>query len=451
MRKDVLGPPTAFAGIVMALSLSILANRSFAEDWLQFRGPGSKGLASKPHPLTWSTEENIGWKTDTPGLGWSSPIVVAGKIYLTTVVNSGETEEPKKGLYFGGDRNKPVESEHSWRLICLDFLNGEVLWNKELYRGRPSQPIHIKNTYASETPVSDGKSIFVYFGNAGVYCVDLKGELVWMREMEAPPMRYGWGTASSPTIAGDTIYLQNDNEQSSFLIALEKSTGREKWRVPREEKSNWSSPFVWQNAVRTEIVTAGTQAVRSYDLDGQLLWSLTGMSSITIATPYEHNGLLVVSSGYVLDPKRPIYAIRPGATGDISLTEDANANSHIVWCQRQAAPYNPSTIAHEDRLFSLADRGLLTCLKSDNGELIYDRKRLPEGRAFTSSPWISGDHVFCLNEDGMTFAIPKSGEFQIVATNRLADDDMSMATPATVDGTLLIRTSKRIYAIRESK
>ena len=247
---------------------------------------------------------------------------------------------------------------------------------------------------------------------------------------------------------GDRLYVVNDNDEDSYLLALEKQTGREAWRVSRDEKSNWSTPFIWQNERRTEIVTPGTGKVRSYDLDGNLLWSLTGMSSITIATPYEHNGLLYLSSGYVQDPSKPIYAIRPGATGDISLAEDQTSNEWIAWCQRKAGPYNPTTLIYDDRLFVLYDRGLLACFNARSGDAFYEPQRLPNGRAFTSSPWAYGGKVFCLNEDGETFVIKAGDKFELLHTNPLAEDDMCMATPAIAGNRLLIRTSARLYCIR---
>ena len=243
----------------------------------------------------------------------------------------------------------------------------------------------------------------------------------------------------------------NDNDEDSYLLALEKQTGREAWRVSRDEKSNWSTPFIWQNERRTEIVTPGTGKVRSYDLDGNLLWSLTGMSSITIATPYEHNGLLYLSSGYVQDPSKPIYAIRPGATGDISLAEDQTSNEWIAWCQRKAGPYNPTTMIYDDRLFVLYDRGLLACFNARSGDALYEPQRLPNGRAFTSSPWAYGGKVFCLNEDGETFVIKAGDKFELLHTNPLAEDDMCMATPAIAGDRLLIRTSARLYCIRAGR
>ena len=202
----------------------------------------------------------------------------------------------------------------------------------------------MKSSYASETPVTDGERVYCSFGNVGVFCFDLDGNEVWKLPVEPHKTRLGWGTAASPVLHRDRLYLVNDNDEDSYLLALDAKTGRQIWRVPRDEKSNWATPFVWENEKRTEIVTPGTGQVRSYDLDGKLLWSLKGMSSITIATPYEHEGLLYVSSGYVLDKSRPIYAIRPGATGDISLKEESTSNDFIAWSQPKAAPYNPTTL-----------------------------------------------------------------------------------------------------------
>ena len=287
-----------------------------------------------------------------------------------------------------------------------------------------------------------------YFGNIGIFCFDLDGNEIWRKKIEPHQTRFGWGTASSPVLHGDRLYVVNDNDEDSYLLALEKQTGREAWRVSRDEKSNWSTPFIWQNERRTEIVTPGTGKVRSYDLDGNLLWSLTGMSSITIATPYEHKGLLYLSSGYVQDPSKPIYAIRPGATGDISLTEDQTSNEWIAWCQRKAGPYNPTTLIYDDRLFVLYDRGLLACFNAGSGDAFYEPQRLPNGRAFTSSPWAYGGKVFCLNEDGETFVIKAGDKFELLHTNPLAEDDMCMATPAIAGDRLLIRTSARLYCIR---
>jgi outer membrane protein assembly factor BamB len=242
----------------------------------------------------------------------------------------------------------------------------------------------------------------------------------------------------------------NDNQDDSYLLALDAKTGEKVWQIPREEKSNWATPFVWQNPLRTEIVTPGTGRVRSYDLDGNLLWSLKGMSSITIATPYEADGLLYVSSGYVLDQQRPIYAIRPGAQDDISLAQGQLSNEFIAWSQPKAAPYNPTTVVYDGRLYVLQDRSLLSCYRASDGQELFSPHRLPEGRAFTSSPWAANGKIFCLSEDGVTFVINAGDQFELSHTNTLAEDDMCMSTPASSGDRLLIRTAARLYCLRNA-
>jgi outer membrane protein assembly factor BamB len=417
--------------------------------WPQFRGPGARGIAAGDAlpPDRWSTTDNVAWKRDIPGRGWSSPVVAGDRVVLTTVVNTGETEAAKKGLYFGGERPKPAESVHQWRVVCLDLATGAVLWEKQVHEGVPKTPIHIKSSYASETPVTDGKHVWCMFGSVGLWCLDLDGTVIWNRPLPPRAMRFGWGAAASPALHEGRLFVVDDNEEQSEIVALDAATGRELWKTPRDEKSNWSTPFVWKNALRTEIVTPGTGAVRSYDLDGTLLWSLKGMSSITIATPFEADGLLYVTSGYILDPRKPIYCIKPGATGDISLDTGETTNPFIEWSQPAAAPYNPSTLVADGKLWVLFDRGFLACHDAKTGQPIYASQRLPEGRAFTASPWYAGGKVYCFNEDGVTFVCDGGAEFKILHTNALADDDMGMATPAIVGQRLLLRTAARIYCI----
>ena len=307
--------------------------------WPQFRGPAARGIAEdKNLPVSWSATSNVRWKTDLPGRGWSSPVVWGDRVFVTSVVNLGESEAPKKGLYFGGNRPEPPKSVHQWKVFCLHLDNGSILWQKQVHQGVPETGIHIKNSFASETPVTDGQHVYVYFGNVGVFCFDLEGNPIWEKRIKPHKTRYGWGTAASPVLHQDRLYLVNDNDEDSYLVALDKRRGDEVWRVQRDEKSNWSTPYVWQNDQRTEIVTCGTGKVRSYDLDGQLLWTLKGMSSITIATPYEHQGLLYISSGYVMDRQKPLYAIRAGASGDISLADQQTSNQWIVWSNDKIAP-----------------------------------------------------------------------------------------------------------------
>jgi outer membrane protein assembly factor BamB len=419
--------------------------------WPQFRGPNSRGVGEGTNlPDRWSATENVAWKRDLPGRGWSSPIVWGTRVFLTTVINAGETDEPTKGLYLGGERLMPPASLHRWKVYCFDLDTGKVLWERQVHKGQPATANHIKNSYASETPVTDGERVYCYFGNLGIVALDFDGREVWKVSLPPHATRLNWGMAASPVFYRDRIYLVNDNEEDSYLLALDAKTGNEVWRIPRDEKSNWATPFVWENGQRTEIVTPGSGLVRSYDLDGKLLWSLKGMSGITIATPYQYDGLLIVSSGYVTDLFRPIYGIRPGADGDISLPEGQTSNDFIAWCKPTAAPYNPTTLVFDDRMYVLYDHGFIACHSPRDGKEIFGMRRLPNGRAFTSSPWAYDGKIFCLNEDGVTFVLKAGDEFELLHTNALAEDDMAMASPAIVGDRLLIRTSARLYCVRKA-
>ena len=312
--KKAFMPQTSYStAISPALALLILLLCSpdgllgqSLEHWPQFRGPEARGVADEPNlPEHWSATENVAWKTELPGRAWSSPIVWGDRIFLTTAISSEELESPKKGLYFGGNRPEPREVEEERGVVCLDLQSGKVLWKQTVHRGEADTPIHLKNSFASETPTTDGERVYAYFGNLGLYCLDFEGRPVWTKPFEPRATRNGWGTAASPVLHEDRLYILNDNDDESYLLCLDKRTGKEIWRKVRDEGSNWSTPYIWQNDLRTEIVTLGTDKVRSYDLEGNLLWWFTGMSTITIATPYADDGLLYVSSGYVRDPPAP--------------------------------------------------------------------------------------------------------------------------------------------------
>jgi outer membrane protein assembly factor BamB len=435
---------------IIILSIILFLPISGQNHWPSFRGAESRGVSENPDlPNKWSATKNVSWKTNIPGRGWSSPIVWGKKVFLTTVVNKGESESPKKGLYFGGNRLKIPESIHLWKVICLDLKSGEILWNKDVHKGQPKSSIHLKNSYASETPVTDGELLYCYFGSLGLYAMDFEGQVVWTHKVPAYPTRYGWGTASSPILHKDRVYLVNDNDEKSYLIALDKKTGKEVWKTSRDEKSNWSNPYIWKNKLRTEIIVPGSGRTRSYDLDGNELWSFKGMSSITIATPYAHDELLYLSSGYVGDSKRPLYAIKPGAKGDISVTSKDTSNDFIAWSNWKAAPYNPSTLLYQDQVYVLLDRGYLSAFESKTGAVIYGKKRLPGSTGFSASPWAYHGKIFCFNEDGGTNVCQAGKSFELLHTNQLAEDDMGMATPAIAGKNLLIRTSARIYCIRK--
>ena len=436
--------------LMLVLLVMTATHVSQADDrWPQFRGPGAQGVSDEAGlPTSWSTTENVAWVADIPGLGWSSPIVWDDTVFLTTVVSSEPGEEPVGGLYRGRETWAPSAVEHRWLVYAIDADTGAVKWEREVHRGLPQSGHHLKNTLASETPVTDGESVYAYFGNVGVFSLDMEGTTRWSHEVAASDTRLGWGTAASPVLYRDHLYIVNDNDEQSYLAALSTETGGEVWRADRDEGTNWSTPYLWENELRTEIVTTGTDRVRSYDLDGNILWELTGMSSITIPTPFVEFGMLYLSSGYLGDQNRPVFAIRPGASGDISLGESELSNEYIVWSQPEAAPYNPSPIVYGDYYYTVLDRGFFTCHDARTGEEVYPQQRIQVGAAFTSSPWAYDGKIFALSEDGDTYVIRAGPTFEVLGRNSL--DEFSLATPAIAHGSLFIRTASRLYRVTET-
>jgi outer membrane protein assembly factor BamB len=441
-------PRLAFPVLLLA---SFLARPAAAQDnWPAFRGGEHGGVGAGPTlPDSWAADKNVLWKADVPGRGWSSPVVWGDRVYLTAVESDAKNPPPRKGLYISDLSGKVPEGEHRWFVHCLDARAGKSLWKREAFKGKPAGTTHIKNSLASETPVTDGGRVYAYFGNVGLACYDRDGKPLWSQKWQARKTRMGWGTAASPALAGDRLFVVNDNEEKSFVVALDTKTGKELWKVERDEKSNWATPFVWKNGKRTELVTAGSGRVRSYGLDGKLLWQLRGMSMISIPTPVAGDGLLYVTSGYVADPfLKPLYAIRPGAEGDISLKADEDSNKWVAWCRRQAGPYHPSPLAYDGFVYVLYDRGFLSCYEAQTGKPVYEKQRLG-ATAFTASPWAYNGKVFCLSEDGDTFVVRAGRDFKVLGRNRL--DEMTLATPATAGGSLFVRTASKLYCLREGK
>jgi outer membrane protein assembly factor BamB len=447
MRHYVLGVLFSTACLV-----SCAATAADAPRFLSNREP-APGDLSVP-PSTWSATENVLWKVDLPGIAWSTPIVLGDRVFVTSCISKGEVAEPRKGLYLEDlDANKYPKptTPHVWKVICLDLASGEVKWEQTAHEGVPPKPHHIKNSLASETPTTDGERIYALFGNIGLYCYDLDGKLLWSQRFEPRETRYGWGTSISPVVYKGRVYVANDNDEESYLLAFDAKTGSELWRVPRDEQTNYSTPFVWENENRTELVISGINWARSYDLNGQLLWQLKGRSILAIPTPFARFGNLYLTSGHVAWGENPMYAIRPGAEGDISPSDDPSKplSEYLAWYQPKAGPYHPTPLIIGDQIYVLYDRGFMASYDAKTGREVYPRKRIPNGRAFTSSPWTYDDKLFCINEDGVTFVIKPGPEFEILYTNTLAEDDMCMASPVVVGDKLLIRTSARLYCLQD--
>jgi outer membrane protein assembly factor BamB len=439
-------------GLMVAVGLLLAGSARGEDHWPAFRGGALAGMGeAETLPAAWDTSRNVLWKADVPGRGWSSPIVWGDRVFLTSCISDDKQADPRKGLYIADLQGKAPPGEHQWIILCLDARTGKKLWQKTAFQGKARGSVHIKNTLASETPVTDGERVYAVFGNVGIVSYTVDGKEEWKQDRPARKMQMGWGTGASPAVFGGKLFIVNDNDEESSLAALDGKTGRELWRQKRTEKSNWATPFVWKHQERTEIVTAGRGGVRSYGLDGKLLWELKGMSIITIPTPFARNGLLYVSSGYVADPFiKPVYAIKPGASGDISLKKGTTSNDFIAWSQSSAGPYHPTPLAYGDYLYVLYDRGFLSCFEASTGKPVYENRRLGGGsNAFTASPWAYGGKLFCLSEDGNTFVIAAGPDFKVLQQNKL--EEMALATPALAGGSLFLRTQTKLYCLREQK
>ena len=307
--------------VLITLFFRVPMDAAERDRWPQFRGPTMNAVvADNPAlPERWSRTENVEWISDLPGIGWSSPIVWENRVFVTTVTAVGDFELPKPGLYAPRGRPEPPPIEHEWLVYCLDLETGDVVWRRSIQSGQPSFPRHMKNSYASETPVTDGERVYVRFGELGLYAFDMDGNEVWRLEIPDRETRSDWGSASSPVVHGDQLFIVYDNEEESWIAGINKHNGAELWRTTRDEVSSWATPFVWEHDLRTEIVTSAVNRIRSYDLSGTLLWEMNGrMSWAAIATPFASHGMVYVNSGYFRDEHRPAYAIRPGARGDMA-------------------------------------------------------------------------------------------------------------------------------------
>ena len=436
------------AAALLAL-LPQLNGSAGSDNWPQFRGPdGAATVADDPAlPETWSATENVAWKAAIPGLGWSSPIVWGDRVFVTTVVADEDYQGPRPGLYVpeGGSDTPP--GVHRWMVLCLGLENGDLLWERTAHEGPAATAIHPKNSLASATPVTDGERVYALFGNLGLFAYDFDGVLVWSREIERRTIQGGLGAGSSPALLDDQVVVLFDNDDDSYLASFDAATGAEIWRVTRDEPTAWSTPFIWRNDLRTEIVTVAKNQVRSYDPSGSLLWWFSGrMSDLTVTTPIPGDGIVYVSSGYVGNDHRPVYAVLPGAEGDITLGPNQRANEYIRWYQPRVASYNPSPILYRGIYYTLHDRGFFTAHDARTGRTVYDRVRIEPGATFTASPWAYNGKIFALSEDGETYVIAAGPDYELLGKNVLGD--MALASPAVAGRTLLVRTASHLYAIR---
>ena len=462
----------------VALLTGAMPRAAGPADWPQFRGHAATGIADGSElPERWSTKENVAWSVEIPGRGWSSPIIWQKRIFVTSAVSPGDYKEPSKGI-FGNDyaaeltkqglppaevnkrvvaRDIELTSETgdiSYMVYALDAATGKVAWKQEAHRGKPFGGRHRKNTYASETPVTDGERVYASFGgNVGVFAYTLDGKFLWKHAWAPQPIYLDFGTASSPVVHGGRLYQLHDNDGESFLAALDAKTGKELWTVKRTDtaswlKSGWATPFVWEHAGRTEIVTIGRGFVISYDTEGRELWRLKGMTQAT-PSPVAADGLLYVGSGSQGESNRPMFAIRPGASGDISLAADQTSSATVTWFQPRLSGYTPSPLLYRGRVYVVNDNGILQVADAKTGAEIYKARVGGGGHTFSSSPVASRGRVYVTSEDGDTFVLEAGDQYKELAKNSL--NEMSLATPAADADSLYVRTQTKLYRLKASR
>ena len=436
---------TALACLVLGASLS-------AQHWPAFRGPNAAGVADgTPTAVKWNaaTGENVAWKTPVPGVAVSSPIVWGDRVFVSTAVSSDPSQGIRTGLY--GDV-EPVNdsSKHSWRLMAIDKKSGKVLWHKVAYEGVPKTKRHPKSSQASATPVTDGRHVIVSFGSQGLYAYDLDGKLLWQKDLGVLNSGwffdpdYEWGLGSSPIIYKNMVIVQCDIQRNSFLAAFDADTGKEVWRTQRDEIPSWSTPTIFETGGTAELVTQATTFTRGYDpMTGKELWKYSGNSEIAIPTPIVGPGVVVITNGY--RGVQPIFAIKPGAQGDITLQNKATKSDFVSWSTTRGGPYIPTPVIYGDQLYVLQNNGVLAAYKVGTGEQVY-QKRLGEGGAFSASPVAADGKIYCSSEDGDIYVIKAGAEYEELARNSIGE--VLMATPAISDGLIIFRGLKNVYAIK---
>lgn len=406
--------------------LMLLCVQTTAAEWRQFRGQGGAGLTDEPQlPATWGEDENIQWSVEIPGEGWACPIVVDGKVVVTTAVSDG---------------GKNRESNTRWEVLCFDAKSGDLLWKRVAAEGKPRIGTHRDNTYASETPATDGERLLAYFGMTGVYCYTLDGELLWEKDLGVYPMFNDWGTSSSPILKDGLAFIQVDNEEDSFLVALDAETGEEQWRKPREEGSNWGSLVIWENSIQTELVASGS-SLRSYaPSTGEMNWEIPLNSNFASSSPMAVGDLLIAGSSNRRSPGR-LVAVEAGAVG---ILNGENPEG-VRWINRKVTPSRSSPLIYDGFVYVLGGRGgIISCLDAKTGELVY-RERAPKGGSFWGSPYAYGGEIFCPADNGITYVIKPGETFKVLRMNKLPG--RYWATPAIAEGSLFIRSEDRLYCI----
>lgn len=437
-----------FLFFILLSSVAVLTTTAGAANWPQWRGPGGSGVSTEKNlPAEWNANKNIKWKTPIAGRGHSSPVVWENKIFLTTAIEGDVVPGAKAvthivdgGQVFLHPDSIGADRKHTFKVICLNADTGKVLWEQTAFEGTPYDNRHRKSSYAASTPATDGKLVYAFFGTEGLFAYDVNGKLAWKADL-GKLGTIGMGTGTSPILYENLIIVQCDEEggEASFIVALDKKTGKEVWRTPRKVQASWATPILVAGAKRTELITSGNETVIAYDpATGKELWSHKGVASNAIPSPVANQEMVFVSAGF---PEKITMAINLGASGDLK--------DSVVWKYAKGTAYVPSPILYGEYLYLTTDRGILTCLDAKTGEVKYEGGRIPIPATFTASPIAFEGKILLTSEDGDTFVVKAGPKHEILGTNSVGEP--VYASPAVADGKIFIRGEKNMYCVQQSK
>lgn len=446
------------AKLFSALSATLLAALAVAaprgsaaadSNWPQWRGPEGSGVSTERGlPEEWGETKNIRWKTPLPGKGHSSPVVWGKRVFVTTAVEGPVVPGAKAATHLidGKEWRHPdsvgADHRHTFKVIALDRDTGRVVWEQTAWEGTPYDDRHRKSSYASATPATDGRMVYAYFGAEGLYAYDVNGRLAW-KFMPGKLGTVGMGNGTSPVLFQNLVIVQADEEEgkNSYIIGLDKRTGKEVWRTPRKVQVSWATPLLVNTGKRAELIASGAESVIAYDpATGKELWRGKGVESNAIPSPVPTAGhdMVVVSAGF---PAKVAYAIRLGASGELK-------ESDIAWRYTKGTAYVPSPILYGDYIYLLTDKGVMTCLDARTGEVKYEGGRVPVPATFTASPVAFDGKILLTSEDGDTFIIKAGPKHEVLRTNSVGEP--VYASPAVADGKIFIRGEKHLYAIEQA-
>ena len=447
-----LPTPTALiaTALLIALGTVVSANvsaESSDQNWPQWRGPAANGVApgSDP-PASWSEDQNIAWKVELPGRGSSTPVIWGDRLYLTTTLAQGkEPEPPPEPAAEPGQRRrrrpralKPTQ-EHQYLVLAIDRNSGKTVWQTVVRQSVPHDGTHPFGNFATGSPVTDGQHLWAFFGSAGLYCLDMSGKVIWEKDFGDQQTHNNFGEGASPALAGDLVVVPWDHNGQSFVVALDKLSGDERWRANREEITSWSTPLVVEHDGTSQVITNATNKIRSYDLaSGELIWESTGMTRNVIPTPVEMDGVVYIMSGF-----------RGSALQAIELSKargDITASDAIVWSMDRDTPYTASPLLYEGRLYFLkVNSNILTVVNAKSGEQLYQARLEGLGDVF-SSPVGADGRVYITDRDGNTIVISSGDELNVLSTNSL--DDAFDASMAVVGDEIYLR-GRNLYRVSE--